>query len=196
MPAATAYSLNDLITLTRASRRTIWDGVGALAEVANHLPGLTYDPVTLRPAGMLIEPVVTNYIRNPRMEGGSVGNVGSGGVIPSYWAISGSATPYAREIIGLGTESGIPYMDVRLSSAGTTAGAAADIIFENLLPPAAQVGDIFNLSAFMRVIAGAVPGAGITLQIHEHNSANAYVSGGGSPWFQPSAAPLSAPISP
>lgn len=160
MAASTAYGVNELYSTTRTARRPIFDGVGALTEVPGLNLGLTFDPATLTAKGLLIEPTTQNYVRNPRAEGATLGVIGNGGVAPTNWLIAGSATPVNREIVSIGTENGIPYIDLRFSSAGITGGAVMDIVSEATNPMPTVIGDTVCGSAYVRLLAGAIPGDG------------------------------------
>lgn len=82
MPAPTAYTLADLFANARASKRTVVNGVGALAEVASGVTGLTFDRATLRPLGILVEGASTNLVANARAEGATSGTPGNS---PTLW---------------------------------------------------------------------------------------------------------------
>jgi len=60
-PQNKAYS--DLITFTRASGGGITNAAGQFEWVGNNVPRITYDPVTLKRLGQLIEEQRTNLIR-------------------------------------------------------------------------------------------------------------------------------------
>jgi hypothetical protein len=99
-----------------------------------------------------IEGSKTNGIRNPRAEGSTVGVIGSGGVAPTNWTISGG-TGVAMSVVGTGTEAGIPYIDVRCVG---TAGAAIfpAVFFEANNSIAAVSTDRRTISAFLRLVSG------------------------------------------
>ncbi|TPG59150.1 hypothetical protein EAH89_07340 [Roseomonas nepalensis] len=67
---------------------------------------------------LLVEGARTNVVLNSRFGGAVNGIVGSGGVFPSGFGFSGTAT---REIVGSGVEDGLPYVDLRV--AGDTAAS-------------------------------------------------------------------------
>ena len=57
-------TLDPRITYTRAGNATYFDSTGAMQTVGPNVPRLSYDPVTLKPAGFLLEPAVTNSLLN------------------------------------------------------------------------------------------------------------------------------------
>ncbi|EHM00521.1 hypothetical protein HMPREF9946_02561 [Acetobacteraceae bacterium AT-5844] len=178
MPASTAYTIDQLFTMSRASKRTVVDGTGNLIEIANNTFGLTYDPVTLKPLGLLQEFTGLNYIRNPRGEGLTVGQIGSGGVAPTNWILQGSASPNTRHIVGSGVENGIPYVDVRFTSPGVSSGNALEIVFETMTGGApVVVGDTVTVSAYISLQSGTIPtGTNLmALSISENDSTGLYL---------------------
>ena len=110
---AITSSFANLATVSRASKKTDaggWDftnggTVGTLTEYASGVAA------THPTAGLLIEESTTNEIRNPRIEGGTAGTIGSGGALPDYWATSGSGFD-----VDYGTENGAEYIDLIFSS--------------------------------------------------------------------------------
>jgi hypothetical protein len=60
--------------------------------------------------GLLVEEQKTNLIRNNTMQGAVVGTPGTA---PTYWSFGTSSGGISREIVGVGEEDGISYVDVR-----------------------------------------------------------------------------------
>jgi len=104
---------------------------------------------------LLIEGQRTNGIRNPRCEGAIAGNPGT---TPTHWSLAASGNGVTREIVGSGVENGLPYVDIRYSGTAT-ANTSPNIIFESVRSnTAANPGEIVTLSAFIRLVEGAIPG--------------------------------------
>jgi hypothetical protein len=173
MPNATAYGLADLYSMTRPGKRCVYNALGALEELANNSFGLTYDPTTLAPAGLLIEDQTTNFIRNTRCEGIALGVVSSGGTLPTNWNRGGGAAPVTTEVVGGGTDRGIPYVDIRCSSAGITSGDVVTFFFEIGSTFPVTLGDWSTFSIFLSVLSGEIPtgGGSTTLAIQELDTA-------------------------
>lgn len=109
-------------------------------------PRFDHDAVSLAVLGMLIEEQRTNSIRNSTMQGAVVG---APGTPPTNWQILGPAG-ITGSIAGVGTEAGIPYVDVRLSGSASL----KVIAFEATLQIAAASGQIWTLSPYVRQVAG------------------------------------------
>lgn len=109
-----------------------------------------HDPVTLQRLGLLVEPGRTNSLRNPRAVGAAAGTPGSA---PTNWAF-GATGGLAWNVVGTGTEKGVPYVDVRFSGTAT-AGALGQVYFESATRVAAAMGQTWTLSVFRRLIAQA-----------------------------------------
>jgi hypothetical protein len=66
--------------------------------------------------GLVVQGQRTNHILNPRAEGGTLGVVGSGGVMPPNWSATAG---YTVEIVAFGTMLGLPSVTIRYTSAST-----------------------------------------------------------------------------
>lgn len=60
--------------------------------------------------GLLVEPVATNYVNASNFAGAAIGVVGSGGSLPNGWT---TGNLDSIEVLDLGTENGLPYMEFR-----------------------------------------------------------------------------------
>ncbi len=97
-------------TFRRASTGWCFDATGALLAVAIDAPRYDHDPITLASLGLLMEEARTNAVRNPRFEGAAAGTPGTA---PTYMSgLNGSGL--TSSVVGTGTASGVPYVDVRL----------------------------------------------------------------------------------
>lgn len=106
-------------TFTRAATgntASLFNSSGTMEFVGADVPRFDYDPVTLALKGLLIEPQATNVIPNSIASGSTNGVIGSGGAAPTSWSITTNGLTV--EIIGSGTDSGRPYVDIKWS--GTT----------------------------------------------------------------------------
>jgi hypothetical protein len=85
----------------------------------------------------------------------------------------------AAEVIGTGTDSGIPYIDIRYS--GTPAGSGNIALrHETSTGVAAATAQTWTLSAFIKVQAGSLGAATIDFAMDENTGAGAFVAFGNS----------------
>jgi hypothetical protein len=118
--------------------------------------------------GLLIEPSSTNLLANPRFEGGTPGVIGSGGVPPSDSLFSANAA-LTREIVGFGTEDGIPYVDLRLAGTQTNTSAAVFSLGSGS-SWACTTGQVFALSVCTRLVGGSLSGIStFRIRVQERN---------------------------
>jgi hypothetical protein len=161
-------AFGDIITFTRASTATYFDSAGVLQSAAVDQPRLDYDPATLAAQGLLIEEARTNSIRNNTMVGAAAGTPGT---LPSSgWSVFTSLTGLTREIVAVGTENGITYIDIRLSGTPSAAGQYF-INYETTTQVGASSGQNWTGSAYYKLQAGSL--TGITSLLNAASSRNA-----------------------
>ena len=114
---ARSKTLDPRITFTRTSTGTYVDESGVIRNAVADEPRFDHDPVTGECLGLLIEEQKTNLIRNNTMQGAVVGTPGTA---PTYWSFGTSTGGISREIVGVGEEDGISYIDVRWYGTATT----------------------------------------------------------------------------
>jgi hypothetical protein len=148
--------LDSRITFTRSTTATFVGSDGLLQSSAINNPRFDYNPTTLAPLGLLIEEQRTNTITNSTGVGAVVGTPGTA---PTTWAITASPTNgISMHIVGTGTESGIPYVDVRVFGTNTAAGTQyVDVAYNTTNVPAAQT-QSWTLSTYYRLISGNFTG--------------------------------------
>jgi hypothetical protein len=114
-----------------------------------------------------------NDIRNPRCEGAVAGTPGTA---PTNWAMFPTGG-VVFNIVGSGTEAGIPYVDIRLSGTSTT-GLGVLIRADQTYPTAAQ-NEVWTHSAFVRLVGGSLAGiTNLTMFVTEWTAANVFVTQG------------------
>jgi hypothetical protein len=91
---------------------------------------------------------VSNYITNPRPEGASTGTPG---VLPAQWDIF--SDDLTQTIVGTGTESQIPYIDLRFNNP-SSGGGTLGFQMEQFLT--AGAGSFWSLGMFIRVVGGSL----------------------------------------
>jgi hypothetical protein len=131
----------------------VYNPGAAPTSTAYYGPRFDYDPVTLAPRGLLVEEQRTNSIRNNTMQGAVAGTPGT---LPTNWQQS-VVSGLSFNIAGVGVESGINYVDLRIS--GTATGTSASSIqFTQNSEVSASAGQTWTLSAFVKVVAGSTSG--------------------------------------
>jgi hypothetical protein len=140
---------------SRATTATYIDQTGTLQVAA---PGVVRQDWTTGSPVILNEPAGTNYVRNPLGVGGTVGVIGSGGVVPTFCSMN--AVPgLTREFLGNFVVNGIPCQRYRYSGTVTTASAHGIApersgIFLNAIP----FSQALRYSFWIRLQAGSFTG--------------------------------------
>jgi hypothetical protein len=89
---------------------------------------------------------------------------GTPGTVPNFWSVTGDQHGIVRQVIGVGSEDGIPYIDIRYS--GTpTATSALLISFEAANSVTASNGQAWAHSAFVKLQAGSFSGTSTILSM-------------------------------
>lgn len=164
--------LSNPLTLSRAQT----GGVQSSAIADNGSSVALYGADTPRFTGsaqrLLIEGQRTNSIRNPRCEGAVAGTPGTA---PTNWALFGNGAGLSWNVVGSGTENGLPYVDLRLS--GTSSSIIQPLIRADQVYPVASVGQAWTYSNYMRVVAGSLTGISNVQQfITEWTSGGAFLN--------------------
>jgi len=145
----------------------VYNPAAAFTSTAYYGPRFDYDPVTLAPRGLLIEEQRTNSIRNNTMVGAVAGTPGT---LPTNWSFTGGGL--AANVIGIGSESGISYIDVQF--VGTASSSSSGFRFEATNQTAAASGQAWTGSMYIRRVAGATANfSAIGVNIFGRTSANA-----------------------
>ena len=145
------YGLFDnSLTFARASNGWYFNNAGVLTSAASNAPRFDYSPSTLALQGLLMEPQSTNGIRNNSMIGAVAGTPGT---LPTNWT-SFISTGLSQQIVGTGTENGIPYIDWRVF--GTAIGASgSSLYFEGATTIAAATGQTWTSSTALKLVGGS-----------------------------------------
>lgn len=96
---------------------------GVLTETAIDTVSWEFEPTTRAPLGVAFAGARTNLLVNPRYEGGTVGNIGSGGVMPSNVSLSATVAGVVYRVDAFGTlPDGQSYLDIKFSGTPSASG--------------------------------------------------------------------------
>jgi hypothetical protein len=136
-----------------------------------------HNPATLAPLGFLIEEQRTNSLRNNTMQGAAVGVIGSGGALPTNWFFSvATTTGLTREVVAVGTEDGISYVDLKLSGTASGAGSVS-FLFEAATQVVASQNQVWTGAIYRKLVAGSFAGlnaSSAALFVNSYTAAGAF----------------------
>lgn len=141
---------------SRASTAWYFDGAGVLREAAVDEPRYLYDEMGQQTDAVLVEATATNRILNSGCDGAVPGLPG---IMPSRWTLNANTQGLNWNVVSTGTESGIPYVDLRVS--GTSSGTLNADVTPEILAAAAALGEIWTASFYIRRIAGSLAGLNV-----------------------------------
>lgn len=160
-------------SFTRSTVGYYFDVDGALKSAGVHVPRFAYDPVG--GVRLLKEPARTNFCRNNTFAGAVVG---SPGTLPSGM-IDTVTAGLAREVVAVGVENGIEYIDLRFFGTAAAGGAIYLRLNEQANTPAAQ-GQIWASSCFLKLVGGSLAGTpDLTIYINEYSASSGGFLGNG-----------------
>lgn len=146
--------LDPRITFARSSSATYFNSAGVLTTATNNLPRFDHNPATGVCNGLLIEQASTNVVYNSGAAGAVVGTPGTN---PTNWNIGAvfGPTGLSTSIIGTGSESGIPYVDVRFFGTPTSTGTLQRAIF-TIAPGTVTGGQTWTGSVYCTLVGGSL----------------------------------------
>jgi hypothetical protein len=163
------------LTFTRASTKTRTNASGTVVDVASGVAAIDYrnaDGSLSSTGRLLLEPQRTNSIRNSTMVGAVAG---SPGTLPTNWGNSQTAG-LSRQIVGVGTENGLPYIDLRFFGT-TNTGDGIRVDLETGTSIAAATGQTWAYSLYAKLISGTIPTTSFVF--FERNAVGSGVTSGG-----------------
>ena len=168
--SAGQYYLNRAKAPQSAIETTTRAGSGWLDSIGGAWSEFLSNVARRTDRGLAVGGAFTNKIRNPRGEGGTVGVIGSGGVLPTNWAVEQAMSGVATSFVGAGNLSdGRSYIDIGLS--GTLSGANALIIrMESATYATASAGQAWGLDFGSKLQAGTTAGLS-AVEAHIRDSA-------------------------
>lgn len=138
-------SLPNGVTFSRVSNATQFDSLGRLV----------WAPANMSP--------------NASNSGAVSGIIGSGGALPTAWTIgSGSVTTLTTQIVGTGTETGLPYVDIRVFGTANVAGSVS-LDFSAAAANPASTGQIYTVSAYVVRVAGNAIASAFGIRVVDAN---------------------------
>lgn len=140
---------------SRASPGFTMDSEGVWQSFENDEPRIA-------DTGLLIEPASTNVIRNNSMAGAS-----SPSTLPTNGWDGFNGSGVSRQVVGTGTEFGLPYVDIRWWTPTTAASTGSNLRFETATQIVAAQGQTWTQSVFARLAAGSMASVSMRLMMQE-----------------------------
>jgi hypothetical protein len=180
----TRDELSSDITWTRGAVGQVFGSTLALEQKAVNIPRFEYDLDTGLSRGLLVEVTKTNSLRNNTWAGAVAGTPGTSPNLQSWDTSENSLT---RQIVGVGQEDGIDYIDVRLS--GTpSASSSFIIVLQDSSNAAAAAGQTWSGSTFLRLVAGSLTNLSLNHFMSARDNVGVFVDGVSAPRVPTSAA--------
>lgn len=181
--SAVSTLANSITVSNNSAIRTYIDKDGALQTAPANTPRIDWSFGFPR---LLLEGAATNYVRNSVLAGAVLGVLGSGGALPTNIVMSAAVSgDLETSVVGIGTENGRPYVDVRFVGQHTT-HRFLNLEAANVIP--AVAGNTRTFSIYARVIAGSLDGMGsLDLFLAERNSAGSPLSPASNTSIKPTA---------
>ena len=131
------------MTVVRATAATRTNSSGLIESVGNNVPRLNYDAAGGCPS-ILLEPQRTNSTANSTMVGASA----SPSTFPTLWSLSPSGL--TQTVVGVGTENGLSYIDVRFN--GTATATSSGIRTQGTMTVSAVKDEKWSSSVYLKII--------------------------------------------
>lgn len=142
-------------TFSRNSVATYFDSSGTLQTASANTPRYDHDPITHAARGLMIEVGRTNQIRNSVASGAGAGTPGT---LPTNWSIFYNPGGYSTQVVGMGVENGMNYVDIRFF--GNSSADEVQLRFETN-NTAATPGQFWTASMYLKRVGGSMAGTGL-----------------------------------
>lgn len=139
---------------------------GTIQQVGANVPRLSYMYGSC-PA-LLLEPQRTNSIRNSTMQGAST----SPSTLPTNWGSVNNGITHT--IVGVGTENGLPYVDVNFS--GTATSTDTTLRFESVTQIVASSGQTWANTFYAKLISASSPPLSYNIGFYQRTSTGTFVT--------------------
>ena len=137
----------------------------------NSAPRFDHNPLTGESLGLLVEEQRTNSIRNNTMVGAVAGTPGT---VPTNWGDAPTSNGLNRQIVGIGTQNGITYIDIRYS--GTTTATASLVVQPELgAVTVAATGQSWTASSWLALAGGSTSGMTIVQRVTGRSSVGGFL---------------------
>ena len=164
-------TLDSRVTFTRASSGTYVGSDGLIKTATTNEARFDHNPTTGESLGLLVEEARTNSIRNNTGVGAVAGTPGT---LPTNWSTATSAIGTSSEVVGVGTEDGINYVDIKWSGTVSSSGSMQNNVEINAAIAAAS-GQSWTSSAYLRLVNGSLPGT-LSLLVIERSAAGSFLT--------------------
>jgi hypothetical protein len=161
-------------TVTRGSVKNVIDADGDLEQIASNVTPSSFGTGGW---GALVEGDRANSIRNNTMAGAVVGTVGSGGSLPTNWAIPTTAG-LTTDVLSIDNINGVTYATIRMF--GTASANAGNLVFESNTEIAASAGQVWTNSYWFDIVAQPNPAVQYQRYIAERTVVGGFVNAGAS----------------
>jgi hypothetical protein len=163
------------IAFSRASADTEFDHNLNLKELVDDDAAFANDPLTRVSYGLQVPRSTVNEARNNRATGATVGVIGSGGVLPTNWDVNASGSGLSREVVGTGTEDGIPYCDLRFF--GTALAGNTFMAQMSNTDVVAAPSEVWTYGCFVRLVGGDMTNVSqIFTQVQDRDVSGGYLA--------------------
>lgn len=167
--ALAPITVGNLFSVVRSTEATYIDANGALQVApANTLRDADYSTGT---RGALIEPSSSVCINNMMSGGGA-------GTRPTGWLNSLTQGGITKEILGVGTEDGFPYIDIKYSGTASITNPSLDFLTP-ITAMSGLVGEVFTASCYAKIVGGSLINvSAVSFRISEYDAASASLTSG------------------
>ena len=137
----------------------------------NSAPRFDHNPLTGESLGLLVEEQRTNSIRNNTMVGAVAGTPGT---VPTNWGDAPTSNGLNRQIVGIGTQNGITYIDIRYSGTAT-ATASLPLQPELGAVTVAATGQSWTASSWLALAGGSTSGLTVIQRVTGRSSVGGFL---------------------